>query len=97
MLVVNLYPRLCQKMLIIRGLSYNDVDLYTGLNNSILFSFLVGYKIKKLNRAFIYRISTKSALRASHRIPDRMLQLLYFSQFPGEHCRGAIITNDAPL
>ena len=48
----------------------------------------------KINRPFIQRLSTKSAL---HRVPDRPIQSLHLSQLRGEHYRGAVITNGASL
>ena len=39
----------------------------------------------------------KSALSALHGLPDRPFKPLDLSQLPGEHYRGAVITNDASL
>ena len=51
----------------------------------------------KLNRAFIWRLSTKRSLSTLLGVPDRPFQPLYLSQLPGGHYRGAAITNDASL
>ena len=51
----------------------------------------------KLKRAFIWRLSTKSALSALHGVADRPFQPLNLSQLPREHNRGAVITNDVSL
>ena len=59
-------------------------------SNCFFFFFL-------LNRAFIKRSSKKSALSALHGVPDRPFQPRCPYQLPGEHCRGAVITNDASL